>query len=182
MANEIINKNTARRAELLDPYRVLNDQQRVFVDAIMAGRNGSTAARMAGYSNPEVQHHALLQRPTIVQALRFLHKKHEKVSDMSRKKVMDGFLEAIEMAKIQADSGVMISGWREIGRMCGYYAPEVKKIEVNVTGKRVIDKMETLRDEDLLQMIEESTNIIEAEAIEILEQKQLESDSDGPAV
>ena len=153
MANEIINKNTARRAELLDPYRVLNDQQRVFVDAIMAGRNGSTAARMAGYSNPEVQHHALLQRPTIVQALRFLHKKHEKVSDMSRKKVMDGFLEAIEMAKIQADSGVMISGWREIGRMCGYYAPVESRIKLDISGNVVVEKLNALTDEELVQLI-----------------------------
>jgi succinate dehydrogenase flavin-adding protein (antitoxin of CptAB toxin-antitoxin module) len=77
---------------------------------------------------------------------------------------------------MQADSGNMIAGWREIGRMCGYYAPEVKKIDVNITAKRAIDKLETLSDEDLLQMIEDSSQIIEAEAVEILDELQTQSD------
>jgi len=82
---------------------------------------------------------------------------------------MVGFLEAVEMAKIQAVPSDMIAGWREIAKMCGYYAPEVKKIEINVTTRRVIDQMETLSDDDLLQMVAESTKLIEGEAMNVLE-------------
>lgn len=96
---------------------------------------------------------------------------------MNRKKVMDGFLEAIEMAKMQGEAGVMVNGWREIGRMCGYYAPEVKKIDVNITAKRVIDKLETLSDSELADMIEESATIIEGEATEVLDSLQAGSDA-----
>lgn len=76
------------------------------------------------------------------------------VAQMTREKVMNGFLEAIEMARIQADPKVMINGWTEIGRMCGYYAPELKRIDISLSAKRMVDKFETMSDEELLQYAE----------------------------
>ena len=160
------------------PLHVLTEQQRVFVDAIVAGKPPKIAGRIAGYAHPDIHSYKVLKADRIQAAIRYLYKKHEKVADISRKKVMDGFLEAIEMAKIQADSGNMVAGWREIAKMCGYYAPEVKKIDLNITAKRVIDKMETLSDEDLLRMVEESGQIIEMEAVELLEHAQAASDNE----
>lgn len=154
---------------MTDPTMMLSPQQRAYVDAIMQGKNPVMAARIAGYSQPLSTGGKLLDNPKIKEAIQYLHKRHEKVADVSRKKVMDGFLEAIDMARMQADCTNMIAGWREIGRMCGYYAPETKKIDINITTKRVIDKMETLSDDELLRMIEESSSIIEGEAREVLD-------------
>lgn len=164
--------------KLTSPLQFLTDQQRLFVEQIIKGKGPKVAARIAGYANPDIQGYAIVKSHKVSEAIKYLHKKHEKAADMSRKKVMDGMLEAIEMAKLQADPGNMISGWREIGRMCGYYAPEVKKIDINITAKRVIDKMETLSDEDLVKMIEDSSNVIEAEAVEILDVLQKTSDTE----
>lgn len=172
------NVNSKQAVALTSPVHFLTDQQRIFVEAIIKGKSPSTAARMAGYAQPESQGYLILKSPKVQEAVRYLHKKHEKVADMSRKKVMDGLLEAIEIAKMQADAGVMVSGWREIGKMCGYYAPEVKKIDINITAKRVVDKLETLSDEDLLQMVEESQSFIEGEATAVLEHLQAESDAE----
>lgn len=163
---------------LTSPVHYLTDQQKLFCDSILKGRSPGQAARIAGYANPDAQGYNLVKAPKISAAIKYLHKKHEKVADISRKKVMDGMLEAIDMARIQADAGNMIAGWREIAKMCGYYAPEVKKIDINITAKRVIDKLETLSDEDLVQMIEDSSHIIEAEAVEILEHAQELSDAE----
>lgn len=157
---------------LTSPLQMLTDQQKIFVDAVMKGAAPLMAARMAGYSQPESQASVIMNSPKIQEAIRYLHKKHEKVSDMNRKKVMDGFLEAIDMARLQADSTAMISGWREIGRMCGYYAPEIKKVDINITTKRVIDKLETLSDDDLLRIVEENQSVIEGEVVELLEEIQ----------
>jgi hypothetical protein len=165
------------------PLHYLTDQQRLFVDQIIKGKAPGVAARIAGYANPEIQGHAIVKSPKVQAAIKYLYKKHEKASDMTRKKVMDGMLEAIDMARMQADAGVMVSGWREIGRMCGYYAPEVKKIDISISAKRVIDKLETLSDEDLLQLVEESSQIIEVQATEILDdlQKADEAPEEGNA-
>ncbi len=163
-------------AKLTSPEHTLTEQQRVFVENIIKGKGPGVAARIAGYSQPEAQGPVILRSTKVQDAIRSLYKKHEKQADMTRKKVMDGFLEAIEFAKLQADAGQMIAGWREIGRMCGYYAPEVKKIDINVTAKRVIDRMEVMTDDELLKMVEENAAIIEGEATEVLEVAQAISD------
>ena len=162
---------TQRRA-VTSPILALLPQQQLFCQAVARGRSAEVAARMAGYKKPNIQGSQMLKKPWIQEAIRFLNKKYEQVLDMTRKKVMDGFLEAIEIAKIQAQPGDMISGWREIAKMCGYYAPEVKKIDISISAKRVIDQMETLSDEDLLKMVEESAEIIEGEATLLLEELQ----------
>lgn len=162
--------------KLTSPLHYLTEQQKIFVNAIIKGKAPNIAARMAGYSQPDNQCYTIAKSPKVQAAIQYLYKKYEKAGDVSRKKVMDGMLEAIDMAKLQADAGNMIAGWREIAKMCGYYAPEVKKVEVNITAKRVIDKLETLSDADLLQMIEESSNVIEGEATEILDELQKASD------
>ena len=175
------NVNSAQVVALTSPVHYLTEQQKIFVNAVMKGKSPTVAARMAGYSCPDVQGYEVVKSPKVKAAIQYLHKKHEKVADMSRKRVMDGILEAIDMARIQAESANMISGWREIARMCGYYAPEVKKIDINITAKRVIDKLETLSDDDLLRMVEESGQIIEGEATEILDDLQKSSDAEGEA-
>lgn len=165
---------------LTSPVHYLTEQQQIFCREILKGKSPQVAARIAGYSQPRAQGNAILNSPKVQEAIRYLHKKHEKVADMNRKKVMDGMLEAIEMAKLQADPAVMINGWREIGRMCGYYAPEVKKIDINISAKRVIDKLETLSDEELLRMVDESQRVIEVEATEVLDVLQSASDGEYP--
>jgi len=164
--------NHRNRAITGDPTLGLTDKQLKFLDGVLAGMPQTTAARAAGYSAPHVEASRLMGRPQIKEALQVLHRKHEKASQMTRKKVMDGMLEAIEMAKMQGESGVMVAGWREVGRMCGYYAAEKKVIDVNITAKRAIDKLETLSDAELLEMIEEDGAAIEGEFTEVLEATQ----------
>lgn len=147
----------------------LTDMQKLFVEAKIMGKGNTIAARMAGYKVPNVEGTQLMQRAHIRKAIEFGQKQAAKVSDMSRKKVMDGFLEAIDMAKLQGESGVMVAGWREVAKMCGYYAPEKKQIDVNVSAKRMIGQLETMSEAELLEMIENDSSVIEGEAEEILD-------------
>jgi phage terminase small subunit len=158
------------------PVHWLSEQQLIFVKAVVKGTTPITAARMAGYARPDKAAAEVMTSQKVKEAIQYLYKKHEKVADMTRKKVMDGMLEAIDMAKMQADASTMVSGWREIGKMCGYYAPEVKKVDITVSSKRVIDKLETMSDDDLLRFVEEQGRVIEGEATEILNGIQEASD------
>jgi len=158
-----------RIVALTDPLNYLTEQQAIFVESVVKGDAPPLAARKAGYSSPKSQANQILNSPKIQTAIRFSYAKYAQAAQMTRQQVMDGMLEAINMAKIQADANTMINGWREIGRMCGFYAPEVKKIDISVTTRRVIDRLETLSDADLLKMVEESGEIIEGEAQNVLE-------------
>ncbi len=150
-----------------DPLHSLTDKQKIFVDAMIRGQTQTGAARAAGYSKPHQGANTLMKLPKIREAITHLQSKYERASQMTRKKVMDGMLEAIQMAKVQSDPGVMVNGWREIGRMCGYYAAERKILDVNITAKRAVDKLETLSDAELLEMIDKDSDMIEGEFTEV---------------
>lgn len=167
-----------RAAKMMgDPVSALTEKQKLFVDGILRGMPQTQAARAAGYENPNVEASRLLKTPKINEAVQVLNRKYEKASQMTRKKVMDGMLEAIDMARLQGDPNVMVSGWREIGRMCGYYAAEKKIIDVNITAKRAVDKLEMLTDAELLEMIEQDSEAIEGEFTEIMETTQQAADA-----
>lgn len=147
---------------------VLTEQQRTFARFLAEGKDVKTAGRLAGYSNSGTMW-ALPRNPVVMNYVKKLQRTNERKSDMSRKRVMDGFLEAIEQAKIMSEPMTQIAGWREIAKMCGYFAPEVKKLDINVTSQRVLSTLETLSDHDLLEMIEKDAEMIEGEARLLLE-------------
>lgn len=160
-----------------NPVLGLSEKQRKFARNMVHGLHQTASARAAGFAFPAIEANRLMNDPKIIAAIQYLHRKNEKASQMTRKKVMDGLLEAIEMAKLQADPKVMVAGWREIGHMCGFYAPERKIIDVNITAKRAVDKLETLSDAELLEMIEKDSEAIEGEFTEVLEATQEAADA-----
>lgn len=128
-------------------------KQKKFIQNLIDGLPMSTAAKQAGYAN-RGSVHEMMQNPAL-QA--YIQKEKRKIAaelSMTRQKVLDGFLEAISMARITSDPHAMIKGWTEVGKMCGFYAPEVKKFDISISAKRVIGHLETLSDAELLQIAE----------------------------
>lgn len=92
-------------------------------------------------------------------ALEYYHaekRKFEEASKMSRKKVMDMLVEAYELAKLAAEPSSMVAAAREIGKMCGYYAPTETKVQVDVTGNIAVQRINAMTDEELIRMISEN--------------------------
>ena len=152
------------------PLSSLSDKQKQFALFVSEGKPVKTAARFAGYAESRngIQDR-LMRNPRIQTAVHHLHKRYENSIVASRKMVLEGFLEAIEQAKLMSDPAVQIAGWREIGKMCGYYAPEVKEVNVNVGAKRVIGQLEVMSDAQLMEMIEKDRAAIEGELTQLTE-------------
>ena len=87
---------------------------------------------------------------------------------MSRKHVMKGLLEAVDMAKDMRQPGGMITGWKEIGRMCGFYEPEKREVILSVNSKEVVEELKGLPREKLLELASQQDEAIEAE-FEVIE-------------
>ena len=85
-------------------------------------------------------------------ALNIHYNRNLLATNMSRKKVMEGLLESIEMAKDQRQPNSMITGWKEIGRMCGFYEPERREITLSVNSKEILEELTTLSKDKLLEM------------------------------
>lgn len=151
----------------------LTESHRVFIKAMAAGENLTGASKKAGFTVQNAYH--LMKQEHIVNAIRTEQNKYERVVNMTRKRVMDGFLEAIEMARLQASPADMIGGWREIAKMCGYYEP--KKVQIDVVHQGVVQlkALAQLSDGDLLKMIEEG-RVIDGEA-ELIQDSGDDSDA-----
>lgn len=154
--------------------RTLSAKQHAFVQNRAKGMNCVQAAQAAGYSIPDVQGYQVEKNPLVAEKLKKEWALAERTSEMSKKKVMDGMLYAIEQAKILADPSSQIAGWREVAKICGYYEPQKVKIEVSVSAKRMFSQFETLSDDELLKIAEEE--IVDVDAVFVGEEGTDESD------
>lgn len=147
MSRSSISKPTEPTGQ--NAYR-LNPKHKRIAEAVGRGASVAEACRKEGIKSST----NLSSDPRFQAVVAIERQKNAKVVEMTREKVMNGMLEAVDMARVQADPHAMIKAWTEIGRMCGYYAPDVKKIEVSVSAKRLVDKFETMSDEELLKYAE----------------------------
>ncbi len=166
--NKSLMPNGYKGRGLQKPRSLTEKQVRFIQEYVKIGcLNASLAARQAGYSanTSSVAGPRMLALPAVQKAVQIARAKMEAAGQMTSKKVMDGFLEAIEMAKLRSDPLSMIAGWREIARMCGYYEPTRHKIEVSVNGQVVIDRLKVLPEHELLALAQGTTIDGEAELL-----------------
>lgn len=153
-------------AAATDEDKPLTEKQLVFVRAWASGESIKTASARAEYNDGATFAYRMTKMPNVLKAYHEEKAKYEAAGQMSRKRVMDGLLEAVEMAKLMAEPSTMVSGWREIGKMCGYYEPTKIQIEHNITGDVTVRQLNGMSDAELLKLIKAP----KAEAVELLEQ------------
>ena len=132
--------------------RPLTEMQMMFIRHWAAGESILSAAARAGYRDGGTYGYRLAKDPAAIKIYEREKALYEKSCQMTRKKVMDGFIAAAEMAQLQADPTAMVGAYREIGKMCGYYEPKKIDVNVNVNGT-ITSKVERLSEEMLLKLI-----------------------------
>lgn len=142
--------------EMVDPNKPLTEKAKLFVKFWAQGESISSAAARAGYGDGATYAYRLVRYPQAIALYNEEKRLYEEASQMTRKKVMDGLLEGIEMAKLISEPASMISGWREVGKMCGYYEP-VKVRLTTQAGDALLDRMDRLSDAELLKLIQDGS-------------------------
>jgi phage terminase small subunit len=137
----------------------LTPKQTRFVEEYSIDHNGAAAAVRAGYSPRTARQiaHELLTKPDILGAVEANERLVAKQLQITREGVLKELQGAIAIAKEKGDVHAMIAGWREVAKICGFYAPERKEISVSASAQRVIEHLETLSDAELLQIAENGT-------------------------
>jgi hypothetical protein len=129
----------------------LTAKQQAYVENRAYGMGKQDAALGAGYSGaPEASR--LEQLPKITEALAEERAANARSMGFSRQDVLDGLKQAIDDAKLLADPSAQIAGWREVAKICGYYAPEVKQIQLSAGQLRARGELELMSDDELLQL------------------------------
>ena len=67
--------------------------------------------------------------------------------------VLTGILNAIQLAKEQQNPAAMISGLAQIAKLCGFYEPDVSRIEISGEALRLKHQFAAMSDDELLAVI-----------------------------
>lgn len=84
---------------------------------------------------------------------------------IKRMDIVEGILDGIGIARVQADAGNVIKGYVELAKILGLNVPEQTKPELTHAQRHMRSKLEGLSDEQLYD-IATGANIIEGEVIE----------------
>lgn len=151
---------TIADAKRVDPNTPLTEKQKLFVKFWAQGETVHGAAIKAGYVDGGRSAYIMRHAPHIQRAYEAEKAAYEAANQMTRKRVIDGLLEGIDMARLVSEPGNMIAGWREIGKMCGYYAPVEQKITVDHQNNVVMDRLNRLSDAELLKLIKDDPSTV----------------------
>jgi len=144
--------SSAASAAEIDPDKPLTAKQKQFVEAWAKGESVPNACLRAGYADDGLGYR-MVRMPNVLAYKAEFERKYEAAAEMTRKKVMDMLIESYDMAKLMAEPSTMVAAAREVGKMCGYYAPVETRVKVDVSGNIVMDRLSSMSDEELLAII-----------------------------
>lgn len=128
----------------------LDKRQRVYVESRAKGVSMRQASAIAGYS---AGNGGKVEAVYDVQVeLAKIREFAAKNADVTKEDVINGFKHAAEMAGVLDDVAGMVAAWRELGKLLGFYAPEVKKIQKGINKGDLMKVLNDLDDEDLLKL------------------------------
>lgn len=146
------------------PSVVIEGQRKLMADLILEGTPKAEAARAAGYHPSNVDN--VMRQEDMQTYLQEARGQIEDVSTLRRVDVMNIFLEAIDMARIQADPSQMINGADKVAKMMGYYAPETMKLEIEQNSKSLQNKFRQLSDAELYDLAAGRAKVVDGEVIQ----------------
>ena len=136
----------------------LTEKQETYVDEVMKGSTKAAAAKKAGYAQPQLPELSEKVKEEIAAARAEL----TDLTKIDRLMVINGIMDGISCARMQADAGNIIKGWTEVAKILGHYAPEVKTIDLTQDSKRLLAKFEALSDAELLAI--QNGGVVDVEA------------------
>ena len=136
----------------------ISAKRRRFAEEYVLDGNATAAAIRAGYSarSAHVTACRMLKEPVVQAAVAERQALVAEELEVTRQEVMRGLLEAVEIARVQADPSAMVKAWSEIARMCGYYAPVKQRVDVSVSAQRMVDQFEVMSDAELLRLADQA--------------------------
>lgn len=135
---------------------MLNSKQLRFVEEYCISHSAADAARKAGYSAKTA--YAIgaenLRKPQIKAAIQTRQTATALELKITRQQVIADILEAIQTAKLQSNPIAMIQGARELGKLMGFYSPELVEIHMSTNDAVLKARYEAMSDEELMSVID----------------------------
>ncbi len=133
----------------------LTPKQARFVQEYLVDGDGAQAAMRCG--SPAAGAHVYASRTlriaTVSAALQAAQAVDATRLSISREDVLNWLRCAFQTARENGDPAAMVSAAREIGKMLGFYAPEVRKVTLSAEQRAVERHYATMTDAQLLELI-----------------------------
>jgi ribosomal protein S25 len=141
--------------------RKLSEKQKGYAENVTRGLSKDRSAIMAGATTDAVPYFDA--SPTVQEEIARIRKEVQKNTKITREEVVEMFMEAAGFARILGDSMGLIAAAREVGKMLGYYAPEVKKTLHGIDEAGLKKALKDMNDDDLYKLANART--IEGESV-----------------
>lgn len=138
----------------------LTTKQAKFVAEYLVDGNGAGAAVRAGYSpsGAHVTASRMLRNATpVARAIETRQTSDATRLSLRRDDVLAGLLEAVDQARAQGNPAALVSAWKTIAHLQGYFSLARVKLDVAVTGNVDMDRLTRLSDAELLKMVAAGT-------------------------
>lgn len=134
----------------------LSARESAFVASFLASGNATASAIAANFSpkGASVAGNRMLRNARVQKALQARQAADSARLSLKREDVLVGLLEAVDDARQQQHPMAMISGLRELARMLGFYAPEVKRVEMTTDRHNTHNHMAAMTDGELLALMQ----------------------------
>ena len=144
----------------------MSGKQLRWIDEYLVDLNGAASAVRAGYSPKTARAIAceLLTKPYIQAVLQAKQGALAKQLQITRQGVVKGLLEAVDMGREQQNPGAMVGALREIAKMLGFHAPEVKRVELTATAHGAYQDLSSWSDAQLLDAISAGNPVAQAQS------------------
>lgn len=130
----------------------LTARQEKFVDRYALCGNAAEAARLAGYSEKTARVIGTenLTKPAVKAALQARQQAFQAELGVTKQDVISCILSAIQMGREQQNPGVMIQGCVQLGKLLGFYEPEVVQVGFSPESSLLKAKFAAMTDEELI--------------------------------
>jgi len=145
---------------------ILTQKQEVLANAVLDGKSVAQAGREAGYANICTAHQAM-KSETLKEHVTAARTQLTEATQLNRLDIIEGILDAVQLARLASDPGSMIRGYSEVAKMLGFYEPEKKVIELTDNQDRIRQRYETMSTAELMRLVEERVPAVEGEVVRV---------------
>lgn len=144
-------------------------KQEKYIQGQARGLSKSKSALLAGYApgGSDVNITRIEASATVQEKLAAIRKEVAENIGITKEEVVQLLLDAAAMAKLLADPTGLVAAARELGKMLGFYAPEVKKVTHGLDKGSLKTLLEEMDDADLVRIA--NARAIEGEAVRVIE-------------
>lgn len=132
-------------------------RQNAYVTNRARGLNREASAILAGYPAGQEAGKQVEEQPSVAAELARVRAAMAIDSGVTKEQIVDMLVDAAGLAKLMADPAGLVAAARELGKLLGFYAPEVKKVLHGMDKDQVRQALADMSDDDLFKLANSRT-------------------------